>query len=119
MMLFLAGLQSISTDIYEAADIDGVNSFQRFFYITLPSLTNVIVTVVLITTIQALKLFTQPYVMTQGGPDNSTRTLAYMIYQQGFQYRKVGYASAIAVIFFVIILIISLSMRRLTKATEQ
>lgn len=115
MMIFLAGLQNIPLEIYEAADIDGATSFQKLIFVTLPSLYNVIVFVVMMTTIQALKLFTQPYVMTQGGPDNSTRTLAYMIYQQGFQLRKVGYASAIAVLFFLIIVFISILMRRFVK----
>lgn len=115
MMIFLAGLQNIPLENYEAADIDGANHFQKLIFVTIPSLYNVIVFVVMMTTIQALKLFTQPYVMTQGGPDNSTRTLAYMIYQQGFQLRKVGYASAIAVLFFLIIVVLSILMRRFVK----
>ena len=75
MMIFLAGLQAIPGDQYEAASIDGAGAFQKFLYVTLPGLKNVIKYVVMITMIQAMKLFTQPYVMTQGGPQNSTRTL--------------------------------------------
>ena len=91
MMIFLAGLQAIPGDQYEAASIDGAGAFQKFLYVTLPGLKNVIKYVVMITMIQAMKLFTQPYVMTQGGPQNSTRTLVYYIYEQGFQSRNFGY----------------------------
>ncbi|MCY9668798.1 sugar ABC transporter permease [Paenibacillus alginolyticus] len=112
MMIFLAGLQSIPKDLYEASAMDGANKFQQLKYITIPSLYNVIVFVLTITTIQAVKLFTQPYVMTNGGPENSTRTLALLIYQQGFQFRNAGYASAVSVIFFLIVVVISFSMKK-------
>ena len=96
MMIFLAGLQGISAEQYEAASIDGAGKIASFFYVTLPGLKNVIQYVVMITVIQAMKLFTQPYVMTKGGPQNSTRTLVYYIYEQGFQKRNFGYACAVA-----------------------
>ncbi|WP_082926980.1 carbohydrate ABC transporter permease [Paenibacillus tuaregi] len=112
MMIFLAGLQSIPKDLYEASAMDGANKFQQLKFITIPSLYNVIVFVLTITTIQAVKLFTQPYVMTNGGPENSTRTLALLIYQQGFQFRNAGYASAVSVIFFMIVVLISFFMKR-------
>ncbi|WP_248924986.1 carbohydrate ABC transporter permease [Paenibacillus hamazuiensis] len=115
MMIFLAGLQGISRDMYEASAIDGAGKLQQLRYITLPSLYNVIVFVLMITTIQAVKLFTQPFIMTNGGPENSTRTLALFIYQQGFQFRNAGYASAASVIFFLIVLLISLLMRKFLK----
>ncbi|GMX65749.1 sugar ABC transporter permease [Paenibacillus elgii] len=115
MMIFLAGLQSIPKDLYEASAIDGANKFQQLRFITIPSLYNVIVFVLTITTIQAVKLFTQPYIMTNGGPENSTRTLALLIYQQGFQFRNAGYASAVSVIFFVIVVVISFSMKKFLK----
>jgi ABC-type sugar transport system permease subunit len=115
MMIFLAGLQSIPKDLYEASAMDGANKFQQLRYITIPSLYNVTVFVLTITTIQAVKLFTQPYVMTNGGPENSTRTLALLIYQQGFQFRNAGYASAVSVIFFLIVVFISFSMKRFLK----
>lgn len=115
MMIFLAGLQSIPKDLYEASAMDGANKFQQLKYITIPSLYNVIVFVLTITTIQAVKLFTQPYVMTNGGPENSTRTLALLIYQQGFQFRNAGYASAVSVIFFLIVVVISFSMKKFFK----
>ncbi|WP_204343692.1 carbohydrate ABC transporter permease [Paenibacillus elgii] len=115
MMIFLAGLQSIPKDLYEASAIDGANKFQQLKFITIPSLYNVIVFVLTITTIQAVKLFTQPYIMTNGGPENSTRTLALLIYQQGFQFRNAGYASAVSVIFFAIVVVISFSMKKFLK----
>lgn len=116
MMIFLAGLQAIPKDQYEAASIDGAGSLQQFRYITLPGLNNVIKYVVMITMIQAMKLFTQPYVMTQGGPQDSTRTLVYYIYEQGFQSRNFGYACTVATIFFIIVITLSLLLKRVIKA---
>lgn len=116
MMIFLAGLQGISREQYEAASIDGAGKIQSFFYVTLPGLKSVIQYVVMITVIQAMKLFTQPYVMTKGGPQNSTRTLVYYIYEQGFQKRNFGYACAVAAIFFAIVISLSLGMKKIIKA---
>ena len=116
MMIFLAGLQGISAEQYEAASIDGAGKIASFFYVTLPGLKNVIQYVVMITVIQAMKLFTQPYVMTKGGPQNSTRTLVYYIYEQGFQKRNFGYACAVAAVFFVIVISLSLGMKKIIKA---
>ena len=107
MMIFLAGLQDVPEELYEAASLDGCNLWDKFKNVTLPCIKNVSSFVILITTIQAFKLFTQPYIMTGGGPNESTKTLAYMIYEQGFQYRNVGYSCAIAVIFFLVILLVS------------
>ena len=105
MMIFLAGLQGIPRDQYEAASIDGAGKLKSFLYVTLPGLKNVIKYVVMITVIQAMKLFTQPYVMTKGGPQNSTRTMVYYVYEHGLQKRNFGYACAVAAIFFVIVVI--------------
>lgn len=116
MMIFLAGLQAISREQYEAASIDGAGVMAKFWYITMPGLKNVTKYVVMITMIQAMKLFTQPYVMTQGGPQDSTRTLVYYIYEQGFQSRNFGYACAVATIFFVIVITMSLLLKRIIKA---
>lgn len=116
MMIFLAGLQAIPGEQYEAASIDGADGFKRFRYVTLPGLKNVIKYVVMITVIQAMKLFTQPYVMTKGGPQNSTRTLVYYIYEQGFQSRNFGYACAVAAVFFVIVVTMSLMLKKVIKA---
>ncbi len=116
MMIFLAGLQGIPDEQYEAASIDGAGKLKSFIYITLPGLKNVIKYVVMITMIQAMKLFTQPYVMTKGGPQNSTRTIVYYIYEQGFQKNNFGYACAVATVFFVIVITMSLMMKRVIQA---
>ena len=116
MMIFLAGLQGIPKDQYEAASIDGAGRVKSFFYVTLPGLKNVISYVIMITVIQAMKLFTQPYVMTKGGPQNSTRTLVYYVYEQGFQKRNFGYACAVAAVFFVIVISLSIGMKKIIKA---
>lgn len=113
MMIFLAGLQGIPVDQYEAASVDGANKWKQFLHITLPGLKGTIKYVVMITMIQAMKLFTQPYVMTQGGPKNSTKTLVYYIYTQGFQKGNFGYACAIAAVFFAIVVTMSLTMKKL------
>lgn len=118
MMIFLAGLQGIPRDQYEAASVDGATKVQQFLYITLPGLKGTIKYVVMITMIQAMKLFTQPYVMTQGGPKNSTKTLVYYIYTQGFQQGNFGYACAVATVFFIIVVVMSLSMKKLIAATD-
>lgn len=116
MMIFLAGLQGIPRDQYEAADVDGATPMQQFMYITLPNLKGTIKYVVQITLIQAMKLFTQPYVMTQGGPQNSTKTMVYYIYTQGFQKGNFGYACSVAAVFFVIVVAISLILQKITNA---
>ena len=116
MMIFLAELQGIPKDQYEAASIDGAGKLKSFFYVTLPGLKNVISYVIMITVIQAMKLFTQPYVMTKGGPQNSTRTLVYYVYEQGFQKRNFGYACAVAAVVFVIVISLSIGMKKIIKA---
>lgn len=119
MMIFLAGLQGIPRDQYEAAAIDGANGIKEFFYITLPNLKGTIKYVVMITMIQAMKLFTQPYVMTQGGPQNSTKTLVYYIYSQGFQKGNFGYACAAAIAFFVIVVGMSLTLQHIISKNRE
>ena len=118
MMIFLAGLQGIPRDQYEAASVDGATKFKQFLYITLPGLKGTIKYVIMITMIQAMKLFTQPYIMTQGGPKNSTKTLVYYIYTQGFQNGNFGYACSIAAVFFVIVVCMSMAMKKVTAATD-
>ena len=115
MMIFLAGLQGIPGSLYEAASIDGASKFEQFLYVTLPNLKGTIIYVIQITMIQAMKLFTQPYVMTQGGPKNSTKTMVYYIYTQGFQKGNFGYACAVAAVFFVIVVTMSLVMQKITS----
>ena len=98
--------------------MDGATKWNQFWYITLPGLRGTIKYVIMITMIQAMKLFTQPYIMTQGGPKNATKTLVYYIYTQGFQKGNFGYACSIATVFFVIVVIMSLTMKRITTANE-
>ena len=111
MIIFLAGLQEIPGELYEAAEVDGANAIQQFFSITVPQLRNTIIFVVLATTILAFKLFDQVQVMTQGGPQNASMTTMVYVIQQGWGQLKVGYASAVSVVFFIIVLIISLLQR--------
>lgn len=112
MMIFLAGLQDVPQEQYEAADLDGANAFRKFWNITLPSIKSVNYFVILITAIQAFKLFTQPYVMTKGGPNGSTQTVIQTIFEQGFQYRNVGYSSAMSIIFFLVIFVVSMIIQK-------
>lgn len=118
MMIFLAGLQGIPGEQYEAASVDGATKFQQFLYVTIPGLKSTIKYVIMITMIQAMKLFTQPYVMTKGGPQNATKTLVYYIYTQGFQNGNFGYACSVAAVFFVIVVAMSLGMKRIISATD-
>ena len=118
MMIFIAGLQAIPASQYEAASVDGATAFQKLVYITLPGLKSTIKYVVMITMIQAMKLFTQPYVMTKGGPQNSTKTLVYYIYTEGFQEGNFGYACSAAAVFFIIVVTMSLVMKRLTMPKD-
>lgn len=115
MMIFLAGLKEVPESLYEAAEIDGANTFQKFWNVTLPSIKHVTGFVLIITTIQAFRLFIQPYVMTNGGPSDSTKTLVFMLYENGFQFRDVGYSSAIAVVFFLVVIIVSLILKKVLK----
>lgn len=113
MVIYLAGLQDIPSDLYEAADVDGASRWQQFRHITLPQLRNTSIFVILSTTILAFKLFDQVQVMTSGGPQNASMTVMVHVVQQGWGQLKVGYASAISVVFFLIVLVVSLIQRRI------
>ncbi|WP_338415728.1 sugar ABC transporter permease [uncultured Sphaerotilus sp.] len=115
MVVYLAGLQSINTDLYEAARLDGANRWNEFWHITIPGLLNTHILVVMTTTILAFKLFTQVELLTKGGPSGVTDTLVRFIYLTGFRQGKVGIAAAAAVVFFLIVLAISMVQRRLVK----
>jgi multiple sugar transport system permease protein len=115
MILFLAGLQDIPEQLYEAASIDGANPWQQFVNVTLPGLRNVMVFVFIAITIAAFQLFTQVFVMTRGGPNGATSTVVFNIVQRGFVEQNIGYASAMSVIFFLFILAISLVQRYATR----
>ncbi len=111
MVIYLAGLQDIPGELYEAAQVDGANRWQQFWNITLPQLRNTTIFVVIATTILAFKLFDQVWVMTRGGPQEATMTTMILVYKEGFKQGRVGYASAIAVLFFLIVLGVSLMQR--------
>lgn len=111
MVVYLAGLQSIPNDLYEAARLDGAKTWARFRFVTWPGLRQTHIFVIIITTIQAFKLFTQINILTQGGPRDSTNTVVQYMYNVGFVGQKLGAASAVAVILFLIVLTISLVQR--------
>lgn len=107
MILFLAGLQEIPEEIYEAADIDGASSWEKFRYITFPSLRGVTALVILLQTIASFKLFGQTFLITNGGPGISTTPLVHYIYQVAFRQWDMGYASAISFVLFLVISLIA------------
>jgi len=107
IIIFLAGLQSIPGTLYEAAQIDGANKFNLFKNVTWPLLGPTLFYVLSVGMINSLKAFTEIDVMTQGGPLNATNTMAYYLYQNAFQYFQMGKASAIAVILFIMLLILT------------
>lgn len=115
MMIFLAGLKNIPSTLYDAASVDGANGLEKFWFITLPSLKNTTVFIMITTLIGAFKLIIQPMVMTSGGPKNSTLTIVYYIYQTGVRYRNVGYASSIGLLFTAIVTVFILLQRKLIK----
>lgn len=108
MMIYLASLMSIPQDLYEAADIDGANFIQKHLTVTVPQLMPTIALVSTISTISAMKVFAEIYVMTKGGPLNSSKTIVYYIYERAFENLDLGYASALAVTLLVIVMIFSL-----------
>jgi multiple sugar transport system permease protein len=103
MVLFLAGLQGIPSTLYEAAMIDGANAWHRFWKITLPLLSPAMFLAVVLTVISSFQVFDQAFVMTAGGPSNATNTIVLYIFQNGFLFFKMGYASAIAWALFAVI----------------
>lgn len=115
MVIFLAGLQEIPKPLYEAAEVDGANAWWKFISITLPQLKNTTIFVVISTTILAFKLFDQVKVMTNGGPSNASMTTMLYAIETGWGRLQIGYASAITVVFFLIVLIISIVQRILTR----
>ncbi len=115
MIIWLAGLQNIPDVLYEAADIDGANIWQKFRYVTWPGLRNTAVFVLVTITIAALGLFTQVDVMTQGGPLDSTTTIIFQAVRRGFHMQDIAYGSAISVVFFLLVLSIALIQRYLTR----
>ncbi len=112
MLIFLSALKNVPREIYEAAEIDGANKFQRFLKITLPGIKPTFVFVLVTMLIGAFRLIIQPMIMTSGGPIGSTMTMSYYIYKNGITYRDVGYSSAIALFYTVVIATVALTLRK-------
>jgi len=119
MVIFLAGLQTIPKSLYEASSIDGANKWEQFVYITLPSLKPTMFFVTIMSTIGYLQFFAEPYIMTKGGPLNSTLSVVYYLYQNGFKFFQLGYATSIAYILFLFIFILTLIQMKLRKIMEE
>ncbi|PLR82551.1 carbohydrate ABC transporter permease [Bacillus sp. V33-4] len=115
MVLFLGGLQNISTSYYEAAEIDGANSWKKFWNITLPLLTPTTFFVTIISLINSFQVFDQVMIMTEGGPGGATNVLVQNIYNHAFRYFEMGYASAMSWILFIVIFVITLIQMKMQK----
>ncbi|MCF6411568.1 carbohydrate ABC transporter permease [Pseudalkalibacillus salsuginis] len=118
MVIYLAGLQSIPSNLYEAAEIDGANKWQQTIRITIPMLMPSIIIVTVMSSIAAMKVFEEIYIMTGGGPLNSSKTLVFYIYQEAFEKLNMGYASAAGVVLFLITLIFSIVNLKLMGKKE-
>ena len=112
MIIFLAGLQSIPSDLYEAAELDGARRFAMLRYITLPALAPTMFMVSILTMAGYFQLFAEPYVMTQGGPLQSTVSVLYFMYEQGFKWWSLGNATAVAFVLFVLMFGVTLLQMR-------
>lgn len=115
MVIYLAGLQSVPDELVEAARLDGAGSVRIFFAVTLPFLKPAVVIGILLVTIGGLKTFDQVWVLTGGGPGTATQTLATIVYQTAFEFGRYGYATAIALVMTVLIIIFSLIQVRITR----
>lgn len=115
-ILFVAGLQNIPTHLYEAASLDGAGRVSTFFNITLPMLSPTVFFAVVISLINGFQIFDSPYIMTQGGPGDATRTVAMYIHEQGFRFFDMGYAATISLSLFVIILVLTMAQFRFSRS---
>lgn len=119
MMIFLSGLQDIPIHLYEAASVDGATKWQQFWHITIPGLKNITVFIALNIVVSAFQLIIQPMMMTAGGPQNSTMTIVYEIYQTGFKNNQMGYGSAMALVFTAMVLVITLIQNKITSKSNE
>ena len=115
MVIYLAGLQTISPEFYEAAAIDGSDGWLKHWDITLPLMRPYLLLVAVISAISATKVFEEVYILTQGGPGNSSKTVVYYLWEQGFRYIEISYACAMGLILFLVILVFSLLNLRLSS----
>lgn len=119
MLIFLAGLQAIPMELYESAEIDGATKARRFVWITLPLLRRATVFVIVVGTISAFKVFTPVYLMTDGGPADSTTAIVFYIFRSAFRYFQMGYASAMSFILLGIVLILTVVQFRLLRPSVE
>jgi multiple sugar transport system permease protein len=119
MIIFLAGLQAIPVELYEAARIDGASFWQQFRHITLPMLGPTLLMVGILTVAGYFQLFAEPYVMTEGGPLESTTSVLYMMYDEGFKWWNMGSASAIAFLLFIIVFAVTVLMLRVGRRGDE
>ena len=118
MIIFIAALQAVPEDLYEAARLDGASAWDLFRHITLPSLTPTMLMVSILTTAGYFQLFAEPYVMTQGGPLQSTVSVLYLMYDEGFKWWNLGQASAVAFVLFVLIVAVTKGLMALAQRTR-
>ncbi len=112
LVIYYAGIMEIPGELYEASSIDGASRWQQLFYITIPSLRAVTLLVIILGTIWSFQVFDLVYVMTGGGPGGATTTIVMKIFQMGFQNFRMGYASAMAIVLFVIVLVVAIVQRK-------
>jgi len=117
-IIMLAGLQNIPEDLYEAAEIDGGTTLQKFFYITVPMMRPIILFTFILSTIGSFQIFTEPYIMTGGGPMQSSLSVVQYLYNAGFRQFRMGYASALSYVLFAIIFVASYFQIRLGSGEE-
>jgi multiple sugar transport system permease protein len=119
MVIYLAGLQSINQELYEAVRVEGAGRWGEFWHVTMPGLRNTHIFVIVTTTIAAFKLFTQVQMLTQGGPRGVTNTVTRYLYDTGFSRGRVGQAAAVAVVFFLVVLCVSIGQRLFLKEERE
>jgi raffinose/stachyose/melibiose transport system permease protein len=118
-MLFIVAIQGISTDLYEAAEIDGAGRLQRFFHITVPQVREMMFVTMVTTITGAFLVFNDVYILTQGGPGNASTTLAVYMYRNAFNLDKMGYASAIAVLMLIICMALALIQNKAFRSGKE
>jgi ABC-type sugar transport system permease subunit len=115
MLIFLAGLQTIDAALYEAAKVDGASAWKRLLHVTLPGLRPVLLFAFILETIGSIQIFTEPNILTNGGPGLSSTSLGLYLYKTAFVYLKLGYASAMSVVLFLVTVVITLVLARLSR----
>ncbi|MBN2659002.1 MAG: sugar ABC transporter permease [Spirochaetales bacterium] len=119
MLIYLAALQGVPVSLYEAAEIDGASLRTRLFKITLPEIKGVMVILLVLQIIGTMQVFMEPFVMTKGGPANSTLTVIMLVYRYGFEFRNFGVAGALGVLMFLVLLVFSLIYLRITRQNSK